>query len=139
MVPFRAAGNGILFGTDSFWTGVDVPGDALSQVILTRLPFDPPTHPVTEARSEWLRSHGRNSFNELTLPDSLMKFRQGIGRLIRSKTDRGIITLLDARLLTKAYGREFIACLPTQRFTRITRENRETDFRPFPRTSRPSS
>jgi len=136
---FRAAGNGVLFGTDSFWTGVDVPGDALSQVILTRLPFDPPTHPVTEARAEWLRSQGRNPFNELTLPDSLMKFRQGIGRLIRSKTDRGIITLLDARLLTKAYGRQFIACLPVDNFTRLTRENRESHFRPFPRTSGPSS
>ena len=135
----RAAGNGILFGTDSFWTGVDVPGDALSQVILTRLPFDPPTHPVTEARAEWLRGQGRNPFNELTLPDSLMKFRQGIGRLIRSKTDRGIVTLLDARLLTKAYGREFIACLPVNSFTRLTRENREIHFRPFPRTPGTSS
>lgn len=135
----RAAGNGILFGTDSFWTGVDVPGDALSQVVLTRLPFDPPTHPVTEARAEWLRGQGRNPFNELTLPDSLMKFRQGIGRLIRSKTDRGIVTLLDARLLTKAYGREFLACLPVQSFTRLTKENREANFRPFPSRSRPSS
>ena len=135
----RAAGNGILFGTDSFWTGVDVPGDALSQVILTRLPFDPPTHPVTEARAEWYRAQGRNPFNELTLPDSLMKFRQGVGRLIRSKTDRGIVTLLDARLLTKAYGREFIACLPVQQFDRLTRENRESAFRPFPPLPGPSS
>ncbi len=135
----RAAGNGILFGTDSFWTGVDVPGEALSQVIITRLPFDPPTHPVTEARAEWLRGQGGNPFNELTLPDSLMKFRQGVGRLIRNKTDRGIITLLDARLLTKAYGREFIASLPTPVFARITRENRDSVFRPFPPASGPSS
>ena len=135
----RAAGNGILFGTDSFWTGVDVPGEALSQVIITRLPFDPPTHPVTEARAEWLRSQGRNPFNELTLPDSLMKFRQGVGRLIRNKTDRGIVTVLDARLLTKAYGREFIASLPVQNFTRLTKENREAAFRPFPPATRQSS
>jgi ATP-dependent DNA helicase DinG len=135
----RTTGNGILFGTDSFWTGVDVPGDALSQVILTRLPFDPPTHPVTEARAEWLRAQGRNPFNEMTLPDALMKFRQGVGRLIRSKADRGIITLLDARLLTKAYGREFIASLPTQNFIRLTKENRDSVFRPFPRTVGPSS
>jgi len=68
-----------------------------------------------------------------------MKFRQGVGRLIRSKADRGIITLLDARLLTKAYGREFIASLPTQNFTRLTKENRDSVFRPFPRTIGPSS
>ena len=80
----RAAGNAILFGTDSFWTGVDVPGDALSQVIITRLPFDVPTHPVAEARAEWIRERGGNPFNELTLPDALVKFRQGIGRLIRT-------------------------------------------------------
>ncbi|MBI2515414.1 MAG: ATP-dependent DNA helicase [Opitutae bacterium] len=128
----RAAGNGILFGTDSFWTGVDVPGDALAQVILTRLPFDPPTHPVAEARAEWVRAQGGNPFNELTLPDALMKFRQGVGRLIRNKTDRGVITLLDARVLTKAYGRQFLASLPVENYERLTRANRERIFRPFP-------
>lgn len=135
----RQAGNGVLFGTDSFWTGVDVPGDALSQVIVTRLPFDPPTHPVAEARAEWLRSEGRNPFNELTLPAALMKFRQGVGRLIRNKTDRGVVTLLDARLLTKSYGREFLACLPVQNHTRLTRENRDSVFRPFPPSAGPST
>lgn len=131
----RAAGNGILFGTDSFWTGVDVPGDALAQVIITRLPFDPPTHPVAEARAEWVRAQGGNPFNELTLPDALMKFRQGVGRLIRNKTDRGVITILDARILTKAYGREFLASLPVENYERLTRASRERIFRPFPRTS----
>lgn len=128
----RDCGNGVLFGTDSFWTGVDIPGKALSQVILTRLPFDPPTHPVAEARSEWVREQGGNPFNELTLPEALMKFRQGVGRLIRSKTDRGVVTVLDARVLTKAYGREFIASLPVQNYARLTRENRDRIFRPFP-------
>ena len=80
----RSLGNAVLFGTDSFWTGVDVPGAALSQVIITRLPFDPPTHPVTEARCEHVRDAGGNPFNELTLPDALIKFRQGVGRLIRN-------------------------------------------------------
>ena len=80
----RAHGNAILFGTESFWTGVDVPGDALAQVIITRLPFDIPTHPVQEARSEHIRARGGNPFNELTLPDAVMKFRQGVGRLIRT-------------------------------------------------------
>jgi len=127
----RTLGNAVLFGTDSFWTGVDVPGDALAQVIITRLPFDPPTHPVTEAQSEHIREAGGNPFNELTLPEALIKFRQGVGRLIRSKTDRGLITILDARVLAKAYGRLFLASLPQREFTRLTRENRAAEFRPF--------
>ena len=127
----RAAGNAILFGTESFWTGIDVPGEALSQVIVTRLPFEVPTHPVLEARAEWIRDHGGVPFNELTLPDALIKFRQGIGRLIRTQTDRGLITLLDSRLLAKAYGRQFLECLPTSRHERITRENRNERFQPF--------
>lgn len=127
----REAGNAILFGTDSFWTGIDVPGTALSQVIITRLPFEVPTHPVLEARAEWIRDHGGNPFNDLTLPDALIKFRQGVGRLIRTATDRGIITLLDSRIHAKAYGRLFLECLPQPRVTRITRENRDDTFAPF--------
>lgn len=127
----RALGNAVLFGTDSFWTGVDVPGDALAQVIITRLPFDPPTHPVTEAKCEHIRDEGGNPFNQLTLPDALIKFRQGVGRLIRTKTDRGLITVLDSRVLAKAYGRLFLDCLPQTEFTRLTRETRENQFRPF--------
>ena len=128
----RSLGNAVLFGTDSFWTGVDVPGAALSQVIITRLPFDPPTHPITEARCEHIRDHGGNPFNELTLPDALIKFRQGIGRLIRNKTDQGIVTILDSRVLAKAYGREFLGSLPTEAYERLDRGNRERVFRPFP-------
>lgn len=128
----RAAGNGVLFGTDSFWTGVDVPGSALSQVIITRLPFELPTEPVAEARAEWIRERGGHPFNELTLPDALVKFRQGVGRLIRNKTDRGLITLLDPRIVSKPYGREFLGMLPTPRFERMTRANRDEIFRPFP-------
>ena len=128
----RTLGNAVLFGTDSFWTGVDVPGAALSQVIITRLPFDPPTHPITEAQCEHIRDRGGNPFNELTLPDALIKFRQGVGRLIRSKTDRGLVTILDSRVLAKSYGREFLASLPTGSYERLDRENRERTFRPFP-------
>jgi ATP-dependent DNA helicase DinG len=128
----REAGNGVLFGTDSFWTGVDIPGPALSQVIITRLPFEMPTEPVAEARADWVRNQGGNPFNEITLPDALVKFRQGIGRLIRSKTDRGVITLLDSRILMKPYGREFLGVLPSRDFQRLTRENRDETFRPFP-------
>ncbi len=127
----RARGNAVLFGTDSFWTGVDVPGDALAQVILTRLPFDPPTHPITEARCDHLRDQGGNPFNELTLPDALIKFRQGIGRLIRTATDRGLVTILDSRVLAKSYGRLFIDCLPQPDFTLLTRETRREKFHPF--------
>jgi ATP-dependent DNA helicase DinG len=127
----RAAGNAVLLGTDSFWTGIDVPGDALAQVIITRLPFDPPDHPVTEARCDHLREEGGNPFQELTLPDALMKFRQGVGRLIRSASDRGVITLLDARVLAKTYGRLFLDSLPQPAFTPLTRANREEKFRPF--------
>ncbi|HEY0968703.1 MAG TPA: helicase C-terminal domain-containing protein [Opitutaceae bacterium] len=127
----RAAGNGILFGTDSFWTGIDVPGDALSQVIITRLPFEVPTHPVLEARTEWIRERGGNPFNELTLPDALITFRQGIGRLIRTAKDRGVITLLDSRVVTKPYGRLFLDCLPKQDYVRMTAQNRTERFQPF--------
>jgi len=127
----HAAGNAILFGTDSFWAGVDVPGDALSQVIITRLPFDVPTDPIAEARAEWIRERGGNPFNELTLPDALVRFRQGIGRLIRTRTDRGLLTILDARVLAKTYGRLFLECLPKHDFERMTRENREERFKPF--------
>ena len=127
----RNLGNAILFGTDSFWTGVDVPGDSLAQVIVTRLPFDPPTHPITEAKSEHIRDSGGNPFNELTLPDALIKFRQGIGRLIRTQTDRGLVTLLDSRILAKSYGRLFLECLPKTEFTRLTRETRAERFHPF--------
>ncbi|HVT74681.1 MAG TPA: helicase C-terminal domain-containing protein [Lacunisphaera sp.] len=128
----RRLGNAVLFGTDSFWTGVDVPGTALSQVIITRLPFDPPTHPITEAKCERIRDQGGNPFNELTLPDALIKFRQGVGRLIRNKTDRGLVTVLDSRVLAKSYGREFLGSLPTEAFERMDRATRERVFRPFP-------
>ncbi|HCR36740.1 MAG TPA: hypothetical protein DIU37_01165 [Opitutae bacterium] len=121
---FQKAGNGILFGTDSFWTGVDVPGSALSQVIIARLPFKNPSHPLLEAKHEWIRDHGGSPFVDMTLPDALIQFRQGIGRLIRNQQDRGVLTLLDGRLLKKPYGRQFISILPKNNFTRLTRENR---------------
>ena len=127
----QAAGNGILFGTDSFWAGVDVPGPSLSQVIITRLPFDIPTHPITEARSEWIRDHGGSPFNELTLPDALIKFRQGAGRLIRTATDRGVITILDSRILVKTYGQLFLDSLPQSQFIKLTRDSRADQFHPF--------
>ncbi len=114
---FAEAGNGLLLGTDSFWTGVDVPGSALSQVIITRLPFENPSHPIAQARHEWLQAQGRNPFLEMTLPDAVLKFRQGLGRLVRKKEDRGILTILDSRILRKNYGLHFLNALPVPNYT----------------------
>jgi ATP-dependent DNA helicase DinG len=102
----------VLFGLDSFWSGVDVPGKALEHVIITRLPFALPSHPLTEARLETIAARGGNAFFEHTLPEAILRFKQGAGRLIRSHDDRGIITVLDSRLLRRSYGRKFILSLP---------------------------
>jgi ATP-dependent DNA helicase DinG len=117
---FAKVGNGILLGTDSFWTGVDVPGKALSQLIITRLPFDNPSHPVAAARAEDCRERGVSSFNEITLPAALIKFRQGIGRLIRSHEDEGRLVILDSRILHKSYGHLFLDVLPHGQFKRFS-------------------
>ena len=111
---FKRDVNSVLFGTDSFWTGVDVPGEALSQVIVTKLPFAVPSHPLVAARIERIRRQGKSSFGEYSLPEAVLKFRQGIGRLIRRKSDRGIITVLDPRLLSRSYGSAFLDSLPYQ-------------------------
>jgi ATP-dependent DNA helicase DinG len=109
---FKEDVDSVLFGTDSFWQGVDVPGEALSNVIITRLPFAVPDHPLIQARLERIEARGGNSFFEFSLPEAVLKFRQGVGRLIRTATDRGIVVVLDNRVLTKRYGQAFLDSIP---------------------------
>jgi ATP-dependent DNA helicase DinG len=108
---FKTDINSVLFGLDSFWLGVDVPGESLSNLILTKLPFTVPDHPLIQARLEYIDSKGGNSFMDYSLPEAVLKFRQGAGRLIRSKSDEGIITILDFRILSKQYGKYFLNAL----------------------------
>lgn len=111
---FRENVGSVLLGTDSFWTGVDVPGEALSNVIVTKIPFESPGNPLTEARCEDITARGGNPFRDYSLPEAVLKFRQGVGRLIRSKSDHGRVVLLDSRITSKYYGQRFMLALPRE-------------------------
>ena len=109
---FKSRKESVLFATDSFWQGVDVPGDSLSQVIIVKLPFPVPRDPVFMARSESIERAGGNSFMDLSVPEAVIKFRQGVGRLIRTCSDRGAVVVLDKRIYEKRYGTIFSASIP---------------------------
>ena len=115
---FRAAGNAVLLGTASFWEGVDVKGDALRLVVIDKLPFASPDDPIVRARSEYLRRTGGNPFGDYQLPEAALALKQGVGRLIRSEDDRGVVAICDPRLLGKGYGSVFRRCLPPIPMTR---------------------
>ncbi|MFG6118429.1 ATP-dependent DNA helicase DinG [Thalassobacillus sp. B23F22_16] len=109
---FQAFDQSILLGTSSFWEGVDIPGDDLSCLMIVRLPFQPPNHPVYQARAERMKKDGKNAFMEQSLPNAVIRFKQGFGRLIRSSTDRGIVFVCDQRLINARYGKYFIESIP---------------------------
>jgi ATP-dependent DNA helicase DinG len=114
---FRETPNAVLFATASFWQGVDVQGEQLSCVIIDKLPFAVPTDPIVAARSRFIEENGGKSFFDYSVPQAVISLKQGIGRLIRSKNDRGVIAILDPRLRTKSYGRDFLTSLPRMRIT----------------------
>ncbi len=115
---FRAHDNCVLFGTDTFWQGIDVRGNHLRLVVVTRLPFAVPTHPLQQARAERIEEDGGDPFRELSLPQAVLKLRQGFGRLIRDNDDRGKVAILDPRIVTKRYGKTFLQSLPACTVTR---------------------
>jgi ATP-dependent DNA helicase DinG len=116
---FRSTENAVLFGTASFWQGIDVQGEQLRNVILVKLPFAVPDEPVIEARLESIERGGGNPFMDYSVPQAVIKLKQGFGRLIRSKTDRGIVAILDSRVKTKRYGRMFLDALPACRVVEV--------------------
>jgi ATP-dependent DNA helicase DinG len=115
---FRKTPGGVLFATASFWQGVDVQGEQLSCVVIDKLPFSVPSDPVVAARIRHLNETGKNAFYDYQIPEAIILLKQGLGRLIRSRADRGILALLDKRIMTKSYGATFLASLPPAPLTR---------------------
>ncbi len=123
---FRGSGNAVLVGSISFWEGIDIRGDALSLVVIDKLPFAPPDDPVVEAKIRYLKKSGRNPFNEYQLPEAIMLMKQGVGRLIRDESDRGVLMILDERVMTKPYGKAILSSLPP--FARTRSEAEAVEF-----------
>jgi Rad3-related DNA helicase len=114
---FRERDRAILFGLKSFWEGVDVPGEALSLVVIDKMPFDPPDDPVQEARVSRMKAEGANWFGDYVLPTAILRLKQGVGRLIRTHEDCGVMAILDKRIYSKSYGRQVMLALPPARRT----------------------
>jgi len=119
---FRKSGRAVLLGTASFWEGVDVQGAALRLVLIDKLPFSPLDDPLTRARIEYLEAHGGNAFRDFQLPEAALALKQGVGRLIRSERDRGVVVICDPRVTSRGYGRSLLAALPPMRVTRDAAE-----------------
>jgi ATP-dependent DNA helicase DinG len=139
LARFRSLGNAVLLGAASFWEGVDVRGEALSLVVIDKLPFAPPDDPVLAARIDALRARGGNPFNDLQLPQAVLQLKQGAGRLIRDESDRGVLMLCDPRLVSKSYGRRVLGALPPMKLTRELSEVQRffTDDDAFVTAARP--
>jgi ATP-dependent DNA helicase DinG len=119
---FREQDRCVLLGTSSFWEGVDIPGDALTCLVIVRLPFQPPTHPLFEAKSEHLKKQNKNSFMQLAVPQAVIRFKQGFGRLIRTTGDKGVVILYDGRVINTRYGAHFLRSLPSPRIEQMPTE-----------------
>ena len=120
---FQRFSKSVLFGTNSFWEGVDVPGEALSVVIMVRLPFSSPDDPLFKKRAELMSRNGLNPFSSYSLPEAVLRFRQGFGRLIRSSADKGVFIVLDRRIETKSYGADFLQAIPNIPVKKVSLEN----------------
>lgn len=125
---FQKFQRSVLFGTNSFWEGVDVPGEELSAVIIVRLPFSSPDEPTFKAKAALLKAKGQNAFTDLSLPEAILRFKQGFGRLIRSSKDRGALIVLDRRIETKSYGKEFIKALPDIKIEKLPLQHMVKDL-----------
>lgn len=126
---FREEKEAVLMGTSSFWEGVDIPGDSLRTLVLVKLPFQVPTEPIVEAHVEQLQKAGRNAFSDYLLPEAVIRFRQGFGRLIRRADDRGVVLIMDSRVLSTRYGAIFLSSLPVRAWAVSSAELLEEDIR----------
>jgi predicted DnaQ family exonuclease/DinG family helicase len=133
---FRGESEAVLMGTSSFWEGVDIPGDSLRNLVLVKLPFQVPTEPIVEAHVEQLQKRGRSAFNDYLLPEAVIRFRQGFGRLIRRADDHGVVLIMDNRVLTTRYGATFLQSLPVQTYAIPSAESLESDLQNWLRTEK---
>ena len=131
LLTFNRDISSVLFATDSFWEGVDVPGESLKVVIICRLPFRVPTDPIVKARMERIEARGGNPFFDLSLPEAAMRLKQGFGRLMRRKNDHGVVVILDPRIIRKGYGKILLDSLPETALSITTEKNMLMDIENF--------